>query len=150
MFLVTFALHLAGGIWDNEIITALSYGFKGLFYGLVTINLVDTIFHEKWSYMDRLLGASCGYILLGLTWGRWYGFLETLVPGSFEVVKNSSDLVYFAFSTMTTLGYGEIIPMNHWAQSIAVLTVTSGVLYLAILVSLLVGGYTKSKSFWGK
>jgi len=49
------------------------------------------------------------------------------------------DFIYFSFVTMTTLGYGDIIPVSSLAKSITILVSISGQLYLAILVAMLVG-----------
>ncbi|HSG29750.1 MAG TPA: ion channel, partial [Candidatus Krumholzibacterium sp.] len=52
---------------------------------------------------------------------------------------NLSDLVYFSFSTLTTLGYGDLIPVSTTARSLAIIEAVAGVLYIAIIISRLVG-----------
>ena len=69
--------------------------------------------------------------------------LETINPGS--IVNNvtgmttTSDLLYFSYITLTTLGYGEIIPMNAYARSFAIIEAIIGVMYVAIIISRMVG-----------
>jgi hypothetical protein len=98
---------------------------------------------------DTLSGAVCVYLLSGVTWMTLYRVLETLHPGSFVVSAAQhagqgvtwSDLVFFSFVTLTTLGYGDVLPVTSPARSLVVLEAVFGVLYPAILVARLVGLY---------
>ncbi len=69
--------------------------------------------------------------------------LEAIQPGSIvnniSGVVNLSDFVYFSYITLTTLGYGEIIPMTAGARSLAIIEAIVGVMYIAIIISRLVG-----------
>jgi hypothetical protein len=75
--------------------------------------------------------------------------VETAQPGSFYVSSaqnldhmiNWSDLMFFSFVTLTTLGYGDITPVTSAARSLAVIEAVFGVLYNAILIARLVGLY---------
>jgi hypothetical protein len=90
-------------------------------------------------------GAIAVYLLLGLTWSTFYSIIEILVPGSFaytlhpDTLLGATDFLYFSFVTIATLGYGDIIPMTAQARSFAILEAITGALYLAILISKLVG-----------
>lgn len=92
---------------------------------------------------DILFGAICIYFLIGGTWSTIYMLLDTIQPGS--IVNNItgtvdlSDLVYFSYITLTTLGYGEIIPIAGTARSLAIIEAIAGVMYIAIIISRLVG-----------
>ncbi|MEZ5199056.1 MAG: potassium channel family protein [Bacteroidales bacterium] len=55
------------------------------------------------------------------------------------------DYVYFTFVTMTTLGYGDITPELPFAKSLAVLICTSGQIYVAVIIAMLVGKYAGDK-----
>ena len=52
--------------------------------------------------------------------------------------------MFFSFVTMTTLGYGDFVPINQWARSMTILQSIFAVLYLAVLVAALVGGYQRA------
>jgi hypothetical protein len=90
-------------------------------------------------------GAIAVYLLLGMTWSTFYSIIEILTPGSFaytlnpEMILGASDFLYFSFVTIATLGYGDIVPMTAQARSFAILEAITGALYLAILISKLVG-----------
>ena len=88
-------------------------------------------------------------MLLGLAWVSIYQLVEVFYPGSFVggsidgADRNLivSELLYFSFVTLTTLGYGDINPVTPVARSVAVLEAVAGVLSLAIIVSRLVSAW---------
>lgn len=92
---------------------------------------------------DIFYGAVCIYFLIGGTWSSIYILLESIQPGS--IINNMSgsinlsDLVYFSYITLTTLGYGEIIPITASARSLAIIEAIVGVMYIAIIIARLVG-----------
>ncbi len=67
--------------------------------------------------------------------------IETIFPGSFSFASDGdlqhkgSALVYHSFVTLTTLGYGEILPLTRITRTSAYLEAATGVMYCAILVA---------------
>ena len=90
---------------------------------------------------DVLYGAVSIYMLIGGIWWVIYMFVDMFQPGSFSGIKSWSDFLYYSFSTLTTVGYGDIVPVTSAARSFAVLEAIVGVMYLAIIISRLVGMY---------
>jgi hypothetical protein len=96
---------------------------------------------------DTLCGAASVYILTGVMWVPLYIAVENQYPGSFAMTGDAAaspkylwdNLLYFSFTTLTTLGYGDISAKTPQAQSLAILEAINGVLYIAVLVSKLVG-----------
>ena len=89
--------------------------------------------------------AICVYLSLGLAWGMAYILLETLAPGSFMLVELVNDpealimeMLYYSIVTLTTLGYGDIIPVTPWAKNLSALEAVIGQVYLTVLVARLV------------
>src|SRR4029077_4644229 len=66
---------------------------------------------------------------------------EKTSGGTTGTTGNAIDLLYFSMCTLTTVGYGDIVPVRPVARMLAGLEATTGVLYVAITVSLLVSGY---------
>ncbi|PSF38336.1 hypothetical protein C7H19_04905 [Aphanothece hegewaldii CCALA 016] len=92
---------------------------------------------------DILKGGICIYFLLGIWFGFWYDMIYYLDKTSFYIISFNEQPVYFqpiyySFVTLTTLGYGDIVPVSRIAKNSAVLEATLGVLYVAISVSRLV------------
>ena len=101
--------------------------------------------------VNRLVGAVCVYLLLGVIWAVAYSVLDILAPGSFHdfsLVEGQawdSEWLYFSFVTMTTLGYGDITPASATGKALAYMQAVFGQLYVAILVAGLVSAYISSR-----
>lgn len=102
---------------------------------------------------DRLRGAICVYLLLGLIWAVLYSMIEYSRPGAFvaaggePLTQRASDagyrdfsiLVYYSYVTLTTLGYGDVAPVSPVARTFSWLEAVTGQVYLAVLIARLVG-----------
>lgn len=94
---------------------------------------------------NRVVGAICVYLLLGLIWSLLYLFVVQTTPGAFNGFDkvawhaNFGDVLYYSFVTLTTLGYGDITPVSPIARFLAYMEAVIGVFYMAILVASLVG-----------
>jgi hypothetical protein len=88
-----------------------------------------------------LWSAVSVYLIIGLIWALFYSIIEFFDPGSFRysgsptLLLSDSDLIYYSFVTITTLGYGDIVPATIHAKSFVIVEIITGVLYLAILIS---------------
>lgn len=92
---------------------------------------------------DRIFAGISGYILLGLFAMLISFAIIDLQPNAFlnQITgkpPNPTDLLYFCFVTLTSLGYGDIIPITQPAKIITMLTALSGVLFLAVFISSLI------------
>lgn len=94
---------------------------------------------------NRIVGAICIYLLMGLIWAMMYLFIAQAVPGAFNGIEqmiwyhNFADVAYYSFVTLTTLGYGDISPVAPVAKFLVYMEAVVGVFYMAVLVASLVG-----------
>jgi hypothetical protein len=117
------------------------------FYGFAIVAVLSRVSRYRRITVDEISGAISVYILIGLFFTMLYLWLELLQPGSFDIrnqvnpnkLVDYSDFVLFSFTTLTTLGYGDITPLTHFAQVLAVFESIIGVLYVPVLVGGLVG-----------
>ena len=90
----------------------------------------------------RIQGGIAAYLLLGLVWAQAYAVVELGHPGSFSgaigPATGQRAFTYFSFVTLTTVGYGDIVPVHPAARSLAILEAVTGPLYVAILLARLV------------
>ena len=118
--------------------------FGMLFMLYMIILFLEHFFRQDEINREVIFGALVVYLLMGLMWGYGYTLLEHLLPGSFTHPANISELDvttfdYFSFVTMTTLGYGDIIPASEPAKAMVITQAVTGQVYLAVLVARLVG-----------
>jgi hypothetical protein len=132
--------------WHFPILAAIS-----AFYG-ATVCMIVLILSQVDRVNERVLclGAA-GYIHLGLTGGQFATALEVLSPGSFSLgpMLPGQELVerlsYFAFITLGSLGYGDVLPKTAVAESFTVLLSLSGTLYVTLMIGLLLSRYIASE-----
>jgi hypothetical protein len=89
-------------------------------------------------------GSICIYLLLGLIWFFFYQIIYFFDPNAFnhpEELKTRLSLFYFSFTTLTTVGYGDITPINPFAMTFSNMEAIIGQLYLTIVIARLVGLY---------
>ena len=126
-------------ITDGLAILLLLYTLALLLQRIVTVDESD---------FDVICGAVAVYLLLGVVWAVWYRLIETLAPNSFSIAGAGgslgwNDYLYFSFVTLTTLGYGDVLPVSPIARIWATLEAVAGVLYIALLISRLVNLYRR-------
>jgi hypothetical protein len=142
--LPTFTLMWASYFVDIGGFEHLKNLFGMLFMLFMIILLLEHFFRQDAINREVIFGALVVYLLMGLMWGYGYTLLEHLLPGSFTHPANISELDvttfdYFSFVTMTTLGYGDIIPASEPAKAMVTTQAVTGQVYLAVLVARLVG-----------
>jgi hypothetical protein len=99
---------------------------------------------------DTIYGALSVYLLMALVWGAAYLLLVTLQPGALAMDPSRHpnhkmdwfDCMFYSFVTLTSTGYGDIVPMTAQARSLSILEAVSGIMYVAVLVARLVGLYS--------
>jgi hypothetical protein len=97
---------------------------------------------------NKILGAICLYLLMGLIWAVLYTLVQLKFPGAFTNISNNSawftlfpEFIYFSFVTITTLGFGDISPLLPISRFFVYFEAIVGQFYLAILVASLVGSH---------
>jgi len=97
---------------------------------------------------NKILGAICLYLLMGLIWATLYTLVDMNFPGAFSNINSSSewftlfpDFIYFSFVTITTLGFGDVAPLIPISRFLVYFEAIVGQFYLAILVASLVGSH---------
>ena len=99
---------------------------------------------------DTVQGGISVYLLIGLAWALFYGMVSTLDPNAFSQPLRLQDsylrALHFSFTTLTTLGYGDIVPVSEVALVLTNLEAIIGQLYPAVFIAVLIGGYLGHRS----
>jgi hypothetical protein len=143
------ALPMLAYLWSSYLIESNRYvvivgGLCGvLFFAYMIVNILFFIFRQDKVTRDLISGAVVVYLLMAIMWTFIYRIIETVHPGSFTLSTTSiyerTRFVYFSLVTITTLGYGDIVPKTSLARSLATLEAVAGQLYLVTTVAWLVG-----------
>ncbi|MGI9534404.1 MAG: ion channel [Thermodesulfobacteriota bacterium] len=123
------------------------------FFLYVTLTLFDMIIKSKEITQNTLYGAVCVYLLLGLLWASIYGLIDRLIPGAIfsgdyiDSHLTSNEVIYFSYTTLTTLGYGDITSIAPVGRIMSVLEAIIGQLFIAFMVARLIGIYSSKATF---
>ena len=141
--IITLLSYWIGSVAETPFGPAVQSISAMLFCAYLAYHLFRTIAASRLVDLNVIFGAIAGYLLMGIIGGQACDLLEWALPGSYQLsgIVDDHDFLYYSFVTLTTLGYGDIVPLNRAAQSLAILLSASGQLYLTILIAILVGKY---------
>lgn len=102
-----------------------------------------------------ILEAINAYLLLGIVFSLLVQFIVAIDPSAYHVAPeadnnigekfNHSDTIYYAFTALTTVGYGDITPLSPIARSLSIVISVSGQMYLTVILALIVGKFANLK-----
>lgn len=126
------------------------YLLVGLIWLYSSGSILMAILTARLVTIDTLAGSVCVYLQIGLIWSIAFYFIETFIPGSFNfsaIPLNAAEssrvdfevFTYYSFVTLTTLGYGEYLPVSPPARAFSYLETAVGQVFLAVLVARLLG-----------
>lgn len=123
----------------------LALGFRLVYYLLIFGSIMGYVLDRGPVTGDKIAGAISAYLLMGIIWSVIYSLFFHLQPESFIIPEHlqadgiaSLGQLYFSFTTLTTLGYGDITPQTHAAKSYAVMEAVCGQIFLSVLVARLI------------
>lgn len=154
--LVALGAQWGSYIGNHVALEVLRLGMIALFMSITVVSVGRTVSRQRTVSLDTITGGICIYLLLAIIWTFVYALIEWLLPGSFAVqgaalLKPAEELtshhafatlLYLSFVTMTTLGFGDVVPTSELARTATLLEAIFGQLFLAVFIARLVGLYT--------
>jgi voltage-gated potassium channel Kch len=148
--IATWLHHLRPDLLAREIMVATALVFVAFIIGC----LLTFILRAPRVNAEVLCAAVATYLLLALLWAFAYTLVAWLVPNSFDFTAKGDphrtmarfEALYFSFVTLTTVGYGDILPVSNAARVLAMMESTAGVFFLAVLIARLVSLYSSNQS----
>ena len=141
---------------EDDRILLVTYAVLAISEVIILLILLEYIFESGHVTRSVLYAAVTAYLVLGNTFTLLFMLLESvtqLTAGTAAFVVSSmpdaplqwQTMIYYSYSTLTTLGYGDVLPVTAWAQAFAAFEAITGVLYIAMLVGRLVGLYAQER-----
>jgi hypothetical protein len=139
-------------LWPGELVFC-HHLLRLVFLGFVVVELLRQLFLPGPVTFDTISASLCVYLLLGVSWAHVYVLMETAAPGCVLTVVRpapglagadgepalSLRMLYFSFTTLTGVGYGDIVPATTTARMGAITEALMGQAYLYVMVARLVG-----------
>jgi hypothetical protein len=132
-------------ISDNPLLSYFEFIVGLSVFALLIGMVIVKVFEDGSVTVHRVIGSILAYMLIGNLWSQIYQFIYIHVPGSLQIPDSlsvsgvtSSAFLYFSYATLTTTGYGDIIPVHTIARTMAIIEQLIGVLYPVVLIGRLV------------
>jgi hypothetical protein len=123
-----------------------------VFFAFTAVMILAAVVRDRMGSTQAISGAVCVYLLLGLGWAHGYLLIEQAESEPFRFTERRVDsadasgdqrtalsqMIYYSFVTMTTLGYGDVTPRTPLAQTVTWMQAVTGQLFLAVLIARLV------------
>ena len=141
LIIVSFFRYFSGNlIFDYAEFLIMLVTFA-LLIGMVMVK----VFEPGSITMHRVIGSILAYMLIGNVWAQMFQFIFIHIPGSLQVPDTytltgvpNSVFLYFSYTTLTTTGYGEILPVHSLTRTLVIIEQLIGVLYPVVLIGRLV------------
>ncbi len=113
------------------------------FYLFTSYALLRYLFHDDIVTRDELFATGAAFTVVAWAFAYVYDACQALAPGSFagtgEGERTWFELLYLSFSTLTSVGLSDVVPVLPHARSLLMLEMVAGVFYVALVVARLVG-----------
>lgn len=140
---VAYLLQILGVVTDAPAVTAVGNVIIFALVVLLPVLILRDVLQHRMVTIDTIFGSLCVYMMISiiaaLIFRLIYYFDETSFAFAAESRSPLDDFLYFSMITITTVGYGDILPRTPVARSAAALLALVGQLYLVVLVAYLVG-----------
>ena len=137
----------------KQLFLAIATSIKIVVFGYEWFSTVKILAYRQKVTSQTIVLAIISYLFIGIIWSFIYFFIWQTDPHSFKI----SDLreyelqpwnlaMYFSLITLTTIGYGDIIPTGRWVMALVNFEAMAGAIYLTVIVARLVSLYGNSES----
>lgn len=149
---VTIFLNWLDKIFSNHVLDLVFFFSFFCFNLFIVVFMVRHIAKSKKVNLTIIINSINGYLLIGILGAVLLSMAEILQKFLYHpdtgainfaggTAQGFHDFLYFSFITLTTLGYGDVIPVSAFAKSVTLMIAVTGQLYLTILIAMLVGKF---------
>ncbi len=139
----TVLLFWASLIYPDNLLLYAAFVLSIVIYAFIATSILKFVLNRGPVTSQKIYGALCAYLLIGHIWAFIFRLFYTWHPGSLDLAIQREpgihDFVYYSFVTLTTLGYGDITPIEPVARALSWIEAVIGQFYIAVVVARLVG-----------
>jgi len=151
LMLTSFIVAALSTAFPIPTLVGMKWGLLTAFFGLTVFGLFSYLKNARSVTNAHLYTATSIYLLLGMQWFALYSAIDVFYPGSIlpnnaTITDRQTELLYFSLVTLSTIGYGDVVPLHGEVRILAALEGIAGVLYIAITVALLVSAYKQQNT----
>ena len=138
------AVSILENIFPNKLLDYIDFGTELSVYLLLAGMVLIKVFEDGTVTIHRVVGSIVAYMIIGNAWALIFHFVYINNPGSLQVPGSSgegihaSTFLYFSYTTLTTTGYGDILPAMPITRTLVIVEQLFGVLYPVVLIGRLV------------
>lgn len=131
---------------ETEAFRSMVLAVRLSYFAIMFFSIMGYVLDSSPATGDKICGAISAYMLMGVAWSFIYALFYQSDPESIRVPEqllstdtiNSTWTLYFSFTTLTTLGYGDIVPQTSGVQSYAIMEAACGQIFLAVIIARLI------------
>ena len=153
---VVVVLSVWNGVQPSRVLTAEIALAEAAFYFYAALSLSAYMLQDQHASRDELFAAAATFTVLAWAFAHLFAACQAMAPHSFgaqfhpEQPRTWTELLFLSFSTLSGVGLGDIVPLRPMARGLVMLGEFTGVMYLALVVSRLVGLLTLRRGGAGR
>lgn len=139
-----------GEVFDVKLGVITAFALTGGLLFVTAFTILGKVLSQKSVTFRTILGALTTYTMLGLLFGFAYLVVDLIQTAPFFVDGSGTDdgeFLFFSYTTLTTTGYGDLVPAGQPGESIAVIEMLTGQIFLVTLVAGLVSLWRPGRRF---
>jgi voltage-gated potassium channel len=145
--LLTWLDYFVPDIDAIDLATQISYALYFLYF---TIELVSKIIISNEISANLVYASIVGFLMLGLCGASFASLLEWSITDAYRLPENVNahkfeNFIYYSFVTITTVGYGDMLPIHPASKMLAILLCVSGHLYTTIVLAIIIGKFISGR-----
>jgi len=153
VYVLTALLEVISVYYKSSSLQIVDHSLSAIYLSGIIIIILYNMFYVAKITFDTICAALSVYLLMAVLWAVLYALVDAVSPGSFtfnsQIGSGTSVMyfdeklsmvpLYYSLVTITTLGYGDIVPVTPMASMLAAVEAVIGQFYLTVLVAWLVG-----------
>jgi len=158
MYVIAFTaivIEWVANLLEMPVIMGISQSVIFIYFIMVVIGLIHQVATTKSVTARVIVESITGYLLMGIVFSIIVMIIARTVPGAYAIAGKATgadiggthlnELIYYAFTNYTTLGYGDIVPLVPISRAVSTLAGVTGQLYLTVIIATLVGKFLSAR-----